>query len=109
MKSVQGADSEREPPRRVEAKSRTRKRGRIVVISSGYASIAEPVIRHATDASSVAASGSVGVSCACAKTDRSGGRRAFAAAGPVRAGPSWGPGRLWGRDHEISRPLRPPS
>ena len=72
MKSVQVADSEREPTRRVEAKSRTRKRGRIIVISSGSASIAEPVIGHGTDAFSVAASGSVVVPCAGTLTDRSG-------------------------------------
>lgn len=39
MKSVQVADSEQEPPRRVEAKARTWKRGRIIVISSGFASM----------------------------------------------------------------------
>ena len=62
---------------------------------------------HGTDASSVAASGSAGVLCACVPTDCSGGRRAFAVAVPVRAVPFCGPGRLWGRDHEISRSLRP--
>ena len=84
MKSVQLADSEREPPRRAQEIADA-EMGCIIVISSGSAFITEPVSGHGTDASSVAASGSVGVPCACVPTDRSGGRRALAAAGPVRA------------------------